>query len=79
MQARAELSLYPLTEDYIPRIKALIDRLNTYDDLSVVTNAMSTQVTGDYDRVMGVVTKELKASFGDSAKAVCVMKLLPLD
>ena len=55
MRLTAELSLYPLQEDYIPVIKGFIDRLNTETGLTVVTNAMSTQVNGDYDRVFDAV------------------------
>ncbi|MEM8548011.1 MAG: YkoF family thiamine/hydroxymethylpyrimidine-binding protein [Pseudomonadota bacterium] len=78
MQARAELSLYPLAEDYIPKIKDLIDRLNQYAELQVVTNPMATQITGDYDLVMTVLKDELKDSFSRHGKCVCVIKVLPL-
>ena len=46
MRTAIEISLYPLDADYIPPIKAFIDRLNTYPELQVTTNAMSTQIAG---------------------------------
>ena len=33
-----EISLYPLDAHYIPPIKSLIDRLNTYPEVQVTTN-----------------------------------------
>jgi hypothetical protein len=33
MRTAVEISLYPLDADYIPSIKAFIDRLNTYPEL----------------------------------------------
>ncbi len=71
-----EISLYPLAEEFIPPIQAFIDRLNTHDGLKVVTNSMSTQVFGDYDRVMSVLTREMRTTFADGRKAIFVMKVL---
>ena len=55
MMLTAELSLYPLQQDYIPVIRRFIEELNTRDGLDIVTNAMSTQIRGDFDRVMAAV------------------------
>ena len=51
MQVAVDISLYPLDADFIPPIKDVIDRLNSHDDLEVWTNAMSTQIIGDFDTV----------------------------
>ena len=52
MRTAIDISLYPLDANYIPPIKAFIDRLNTYPELQVTTNAMSTQIAGEHaDRV----------------------------
>ncbi len=37
---------------------------------------MSTQVFGDYDRVLDVLTQEMRATFAQGRKAVFVMKVL---
>ncbi len=71
-----EISLYPLADEFIPPIQAFIERLNTHAGLRVVTNSMSTQVFGDYDLVMRVVTREVRTTFEAGRKAVFVMKVL---
>jgi uncharacterized protein YqgV (UPF0045/DUF77 family) len=75
----AEMSLYPLREDYIPVIQSFIDDLNTRVGLTVVTNAMSTQIRGQHDAVMSAVSEVLRRSaerFGDQ---VLVCKFIPMD
>ena len=79
MRLTAELSLYPLQEDYIPVIKGFIDRLNTETGLTVVTNAMSTQVNGDYDRVFDAVQRVLAQSVQACGKQVLVCKFIASD
>ena len=49
MQVSVDISLYPLDKDYIPPIKDVIDRLHAYDGIEAWTNAMSTQLVGEYD------------------------------
>jgi uncharacterized protein YqgV (UPF0045/DUF77 family) len=79
MTLTAELSLYPLHEDYIPVISALIQDLNTYEGLTVVTNAMSTQIQGDHDVVMMAVSETLRASSARCGAQVLVCKFIPMD
>ena len=69
MKIGVEISLYPLTEDYIPPIRGFIDRLNADGRFKVVTNDMSTQVFGAYDDVMEALTSDRPAS--PSAAARC--------
>ena len=76
MKIAVDISLYPLQEDLIPPIQDVIERLKLHDDLYVDTNAMSTQVRGEYDDVMAVLTDELKTTFEQLPKAVFVMKIL---
>ena len=75
----AELSLYPLRDDYIPVIQAIIDDLNRIPDLLVVTNAMSTQIQGPHDVVMEAVSRCLKASAARCPSQVLVCKFIPLE
>ena len=79
MKAAAELSLYPLADDYLTPIRDVIERLNAIDELDVTTNAMSTQVSGDYDVLMAALTREVRTSFERHGKCVFVMKLLHLS
>jgi uncharacterized protein YqgV (UPF0045/DUF77 family) len=73
----AELSLYPLQEDYIPVIQAFINAARADNDLVIVTNAMSTQVCGDYDQVFSMVQQALKTSYQQYGKQVLVCKFIP--
>jgi uncharacterized protein YqgV (UPF0045/DUF77 family) len=76
MDIAVELSLYPLDADYIPPIQDFIDRLNTHGGLKIVTNSMSTQVFGEYARVMAALNEELRRTFETNEKAVFAMKVL---
>jgi uncharacterized protein YqgV (UPF0045/DUF77 family) len=73
----AELSLYPLQEDYIDIIKTFIENARRHSDITVVSNAMSTQLCGDYDRVLALIGDELRASYEAHGRQVLVCKLIP--
>jgi uncharacterized protein YqgV (UPF0045/DUF77 family) len=77
MQSAVEISMYPLAEDYRPLIQAFIDRLNTYPEVRVLTNALSTQIFGPLARVMAILTAEIERSAGAAPQLVFVMKVLP--
>jgi uncharacterized protein YqgV (UPF0045/DUF77 family) len=77
MRSAVEISMYPLSGDYLPRIQAFIDRLNTYPELVVRTNSLSTQVWGALDRVMAILAEEMARSAAGSPQLVFVMKVLP--
>lgn len=69
--------MYPLSGDYLPRIQAFIERLNTHPELVVRTNSLSTQLWGELDRVMAILTEEIDRSAQGSPQLVFVMKVLP--
>ena len=75
MKVAVDISLYPLDADFIPPIKDVIDRLNAHENLKVWTNAMSTQLVGDFDDVMDALKKELGTTFKQIPKGVFVMKM----
>ena len=79
MKLTAEMSLYPLQEDYIPAIQGFIDSLRNHADLEVVSNAMSTQICGDYHRVFEVVSETLSTSTRTFGKQVLVVKFIPWE
>ena len=79
MKLTAELSLYPLREDYIATIQAFIDAVREDPALDVVTNAMSTQVCGDYTRVFAAVSTALAESTRQFGKQVLVVKFIPWE
>ena len=76
MKTTIEISNYPLNADYEPPIKDFIARLNLNKNITVKTNATSTQIVGDYDEVMVILQKEIKASFEKYGKMLFVMKVL---
>ncbi len=78
MQLSVEISKYPLVEvDFVTAIQNFIDRMNQYDDITVVTNVMSTQLFGDYDVIMNALTTELKTSFEKYGTTVFACKFIP--
>ncbi len=79
MQASVDISLYPLKEDYIPAIAEFIDRISQYPQISVTRNDLSTQLFGDYDKIMDILKKEIRYSWETWGKGVFVIKFLMDD
>ena len=77
MKLTAELSLYPLREGYVDIIQTFIENAGKHSGITLVTNAMSTQVCGDYDRVMALIANELRASYETFGTQVLVCKFIP--
>lgn len=78
MNTSVDISYYPLKEEFIPPIKNFIDRLNSYEELVVKTNGMSTQVFGSYFDVMKALTNEIHQSF-ELPHSVFVLKIINAD
>ncbi len=76
MHTAIEISLYPLESEFIPPIQDFIDRLNTYPEIRITTNAMSTQIAGEHARLFEILGKETAASFRQAGRKVFVMKIL---
>ncbi len=74
MQITVEISFYPLKENFGPEVLDVIGLLRR-DDLEVRTNNMSTQITGEYDRVFETISGALKESFSKDFKASAVLKV----
>jgi uncharacterized protein YqgV (UPF0045/DUF77 family) len=77
MRAAIEISMYPLTADYLSPIQAFIDRLNTHPGLRVRTNALATQIWGPMDQIMRILTEEMTRAAAAAPQLVFVMKVLP--
>ncbi len=73
-----QLSYYPFADDFKPPIKALIARLEK-SGLEVYPNRMSTQVFGEFDEVMKVLSETLRWSFETYGKAVFTANFLEGD
>ena len=79
MEIAVEISMYPLTEEYLRPIQEFIDRLRDNDKLHVATNTMSTQVLGEYDEVWTALREAMRVSLQNGPRAVFVTKFLPRD
>ena len=79
MDVSVEISLYPLNNEYIPPIQDFIDRVNDAEGLTVKTNVMSTQVFGNYEKVMSCLNDQMKETFEKHGKNVFIMKVFPGD
>jgi len=79
MQITAELSFYPLADEYIPQIKTYIADINSYDSLQVKTNLLSTEIVGEYDSVMQAINDTTKKAFSTDGSVVLVAKYLNKD
>jgi uncharacterized protein YqgV (UPF0045/DUF77 family) len=76
MRVAVDISLYPLSEDWLEPIKDVIARLNAWESLDVTTNPMSTQIRGEYGEVMRALTKEIGTTFDRTPKAVFAIRIL---
>jgi uncharacterized protein YqgV (UPF0045/DUF77 family) len=79
MKIVAEISMYPLKEQYLEPIQEFIDRLNTYSSIKVLTTATSTTVSGEYLPTMQLLAKEMQRSHAKVGQAIFVCKFLNGD
>jgi uncharacterized protein YqgV (UPF0045/DUF77 family) len=77
MRLTAEISMYPLREDFIPPIDAVIKKLNGFTEMQVQTFDTATTIIGEYDYVMEAIKSTLAWSYNEFGTAVFVTKLIP--
>jgi uncharacterized protein YqgV (UPF0045/DUF77 family) len=77
MKLTAELSVYPLREDYKVAVLSFIDELLKEQQVVAVTNSMSTQVSGEDEAVFKAIQAALKASYERFGRQVLVAKFIP--
>lgn len=73
----AEITLYPLQDDYLPIIKATINKLNSFSNISIYTVPTATILIGEYDEVMDAIKETVKWSYESYGKCVFITKYLP--
>jgi len=78
MNISVELTLTPLQDNYEPAIIHFIKKLRK-SNLKVLENPLSTQVYGDYDEVMHVLTNEIKEAFELIDRGLLYMKIVKSD
>lgn len=79
MKASIEISMYPLEKNYGTPILEFLERLKTHSNFLIQTNSMSTQIFGDYDEIMAVLTREMKTTFLKKKAVVMVLKVFNED
>ena len=76
MVCSVEISMYPLKEDFRPSIIAFIKNLRKYSFLKVDTNGMSTQVFGEFKRVMNAINTEMENTYLNENSVVFNLKVI---
>ncbi|MDT0689926.1 thiamine-binding protein [Salegentibacter sp. F188] len=78
MQISVELTLTPIQDNYEPAIIDFIKKLRA-SGLTIKENPLSTQVYGDYDEVMQLLTSEIKAAFEAIERGLIHVKIVKSD
>ncbi len=79
MECSIEISMYPLKEEFKPSIISFIKNLRKHPFIKVETNGMSTQVFGDYKRVMHAINTEMENTFLNENSVVFTLKVINSD
>lgn len=79
MNITADISLYPLADNFTPAIVDFIQRLRREPGLEVVTNQLSTQLRGDFAAVTGALHRCMAGTMAGSAPLVFVVKYINAD
>ena len=77
MKMTAELSVYPLRDNFKEAVLGFIDELLATEDIVAVTNSMSTQVSGEDEAVFRAIQAALRASYERFGRQVLVVKFIP--
>ena len=79
MDCSVEISMYPLKEEFKPSIISFIKNLQKHPFIKVDTNGMSTQVFGNYKRVMQAINTEMENTFLNENSVVFTIKVINSD
>lgn len=78
MKVSIELTLLPLNNNFEEHIIHFIKRLRA-SEFTVLENPMSTQIYGEYDKLMPFLTEEIKKSFENQENVVVNLKMVKSD
>lgn len=78
MRISVELTLTPLQNEFEAPIIDFIKKLRA-SGLTILENPLSTQVYGEYDKVMQLITSELKNSFELIDNGILLLKIVKSD
>ena len=76
MDCSVEISMYPLKEEFKPSIISFIKNLRKHSFIKVDTNGISTQVFGNYKRVMQAINTEMENTFLNENSVVFTIKVI---
>lgn len=79
MNIVAEMSLYPLKDGPIPTIITFIEALREQEGIEIVTNQLSSQVSGSFEAVTGAVNQCMKKAMETPNTVVLVVKYLNIE
>lgn len=78
MNISVELTLTPLQDDFETPIINFIKKLRA-SKYTVLENPLSTQIYGDYDGIMKLLTSEVKTAFEKENNILLTMKIVKSD
>ncbi|MFD0932336.1 thiamine-binding protein [Psychroflexus salinarum] len=78
MKISVELTLTPIQDDYEPIIIDFIKAMRK-SGLTVLENPLSTQVYGEYEKVMQILQEEVQIAFEAMDRGLLHMKIVKSD
>lgn len=78
MKISVELTLTPIQDDFEPAVINFIKRLRK-SGLVVLENPLSTQVFGEYDKVMDLLQEEMKTTLEEVDRGLIYIKIVKSD
>ena len=78
MNISIDLTLSPLQDNYEKHVIDFIKALRA-SEFTVLENPLSTQIYGDYNKLMPFLTKTVKTSFENQDICVLTMKVVKTD
>jgi uncharacterized protein YqgV (UPF0045/DUF77 family) len=77
MKLTAEITMYPLCENYRPKIAAFIEKLAESSDIKRETFPTCTVLTGEIGELMALLGAMMEWSHETLGRSVYVVKFLP--
>ncbi|WP_445381057.1 thiamine-binding protein [Robiginitalea sp. IMCC43444] len=78
MDISVEITLSPLQDNYEEAVICFIKSLRA-SGLKVIENPLSTQVYGDYNKVMQLLQQEIRSSLENMQQGVFTIKVVKTD
>ena len=79
MKISVDISMYPLQSEFEKPISAFIEALAKERTVNIVRTELSTQIYGEYETIMRLLTEEIAEVFEKMPQSVFVIKLVGED